>query len=199
MLLDGTRVANAIRAEVAPRVVAFQAARNRPPALHIVLVGDDPASQIYVRNKERAGTDAGLRVKVHRLAATSTVDALLETVRSLNADPECDGAVLGLWMDDASRYGSLEITAEGWLAGFREKRPGASWINAGVYLIRDALLAAFPLKRPLSWETDVFPGLLAAGRKLRVVRAKAPFLDIGLPETLAAAGDFIQASAEAFA
>lgn len=91
MLLDGTRVANAIRAEVAPRVAAFQAARNRAPALHIVLVGDDPASQIYVRNKERAGTDAGLRVEVHRLPAASTVDVLLDTVRSLNADPECDG------------------------------------------------------------------------------------------------------------
>ena len=57
-------------------------------------VGDDPASQIYVRNKERAGTDAGLRVKVHRLPAATTVDALLEEVRSLNADPECDGILV---------------------------------------------------------------------------------------------------------
>jgi methylenetetrahydrofolate dehydrogenase (NADP+)/methenyltetrahydrofolate cyclohydrolase len=94
LLLDGTRVANAIRAEVAPRVVAFQAVRARPPALHIVLVGDDPASQIYVRNKERAGTGAGLRVNVHRLAATVTVDVLLGKVQSLNADPECDGILV---------------------------------------------------------------------------------------------------------
>ncbi|HUR22065.1 MAG TPA: bifunctional 5,10-methylenetetrahydrofolate dehydrogenase/5,10-methenyltetrahydrofolate cyclohydrolase [Vicinamibacterales bacterium] len=94
MLLDGTRVANAIRAEVAPRVAAFQSARARPPALHIVLVGDDPASQIYVRNKERAGTDAGIRVTVHRLAATATVEDLLETVHSLNGDPGCDGILV---------------------------------------------------------------------------------------------------------
>ena len=94
MLLDGTRVANAIRAEVAPRVAAFQARRGRSPALHIVLVGDDPASQIYVRNKERAGTDAGLRVKVHRLPATATVEDVLATVRSLNSDPECDGILV---------------------------------------------------------------------------------------------------------
>ena len=94
MLLDGTRVANAIRAEVAPRVVAFQGFRARPPALHIVLVGDDPASQIYVQNKERAGTNAGLRVKVHRLPATATIEVLLETVRTLNADPECDGILV---------------------------------------------------------------------------------------------------------
>jgi methylenetetrahydrofolate dehydrogenase (NADP+)/methenyltetrahydrofolate cyclohydrolase len=94
LLLDGTRVANAIRAEVAPRVVAFQSARARPPALHIVLVGDDPASQIYVRNKERAGTTAGLRVNVHRLPADATIDVLLETVRALNADAECDGILV---------------------------------------------------------------------------------------------------------
>jgi len=94
LLLDGTRVANAIRAEVGPRVAAFQSAYGRPPGLHIVLVGEDPASQIYVRNKERAGTDAGLRVKVHRLAATTTVDELLSTVQALNADPECDGILV---------------------------------------------------------------------------------------------------------
>jgi methylenetetrahydrofolate dehydrogenase (NADP+)/methenyltetrahydrofolate cyclohydrolase len=94
LLLDGTRVANAIRAEVAPRVAAFSAAQSRPPALHIVLAGEDPASQIYVRNKERAGTDAGLRVTVHRLPAAVTVADLLATVRSLNADPDCDGILV---------------------------------------------------------------------------------------------------------
>ena len=94
MLLDGTRVANAIRAEVAPRVAAFQTARDRPPALHIVLVGDDPASHIYVRNKERAGTEAGLSVTVHRLASSATVDDLLAKVRSLNADAGCDGILV---------------------------------------------------------------------------------------------------------
>lgn len=94
MLLDGTRVANAIRAEVAPRVVAFQSVRARPPALHIVLVGDDPASQIYVQNKERAGTSAGLRVTVHRLPASATIEVLLETVRGLNTNPECDGILV---------------------------------------------------------------------------------------------------------
>lgn len=94
MLLDGTRVAGAIRAEVAPRVSGFQAARGRRPALHIVLVGDDPASQIYVRNKERAGTDAGLLVTIHRLAATASVEQVVATVRTLNVDPACDGILV---------------------------------------------------------------------------------------------------------
>ena len=110
MLLDGTRVAKAIRAEVAPRVVAFQTARARPPALHIVLVGDDPASQIYVRNKEKAGTDAGLLVKVHRLAATAPLDDLLATVRSLNADPECDGILVQAPLPAAiGKHGTAQV------------------------------------------------------------------------------------------
>lgn len=94
MLLDGTRVADAIRAEVAPRVAAFQRAQGRSPALHIVLVGDDPASQIYVRNKEKAGIGAGLKVQVHRLASNASVSDVLNTVRSLNADPGCDGILV---------------------------------------------------------------------------------------------------------
>jgi methylenetetrahydrofolate dehydrogenase (NADP+)/methenyltetrahydrofolate cyclohydrolase len=94
LLLDGTRVANAIRAEVAPRVAAFQRAQGRSPALHIVLVGDDPASQIYVRNKKKAGVEAGLKVEVHRLASDASVTDVVSTVRRLNADPGCDGILV---------------------------------------------------------------------------------------------------------
>jgi len=94
VILDGAGVARAIRAEVAPEVEAFHAAHGRRPALHIVLVGDDPASHIYVRNKERAGTDAGLSVTVHRLEAAATLDAVLGTVQRLNQDPGCDGILV---------------------------------------------------------------------------------------------------------
>ncbi len=94
MLLDGARIARTIREEVAPRVAAFDTAHGRPPTLHIVLVGDDPASQIYVRNKERAGAEAGLTVAVHRLASSVTVEDVLATVKSLNDDPACDGILV---------------------------------------------------------------------------------------------------------
>lgn len=94
MVLDGARVAKTIREEVAPRVAAFHAAHGRRPALHIVLAGDDPASHIYVRNKERAGTEAGLSVIVHRLPSSVTVEGVLEIVRSLNADQGCDGILV---------------------------------------------------------------------------------------------------------
>ena len=69
--LDGTACAAAIRAELAPQVDAFRREAGRPPTLHIVLVGDDPASHVYVRNKERTGGEAGLGVTVHRLPASS--------------------------------------------------------------------------------------------------------------------------------
>jgi len=62
--------------------------------LHIVLVGGDPASQVYVRNKEKAGREAGLAVAVHRLPAATTVDELLALVRRLNADASCDAILV---------------------------------------------------------------------------------------------------------
>ena len=92
--LDGAAVAAAIRAELQPRVAAFRASAGRPPALAIVLAGDDPASQIYVRNKERAGAETGLHVAVHRLTARAAREDALGLVRQLNADPQCDGILV---------------------------------------------------------------------------------------------------------
>jgi methylenetetrahydrofolate dehydrogenase (NADP+)/methenyltetrahydrofolate cyclohydrolase len=92
--VNGTEVAKAIRAEVRPQVEAFASACGRSPGLDIVLVGDDPASHIYVRNKERAGTEAGLVVRVHRLPADSSVEQVLAKVLALNADDSCDGILV---------------------------------------------------------------------------------------------------------
>ena len=92
--LDGAACAAAIRAELAPQVDAFRREAGRPPTLHIVLVGDDPASHVYVRNKERTGSEAGLGVVIHRLAASSSLDAVLTLVRQLNADNACDGILV---------------------------------------------------------------------------------------------------------
>lgn len=106
-------------------------------------------------------------------------------------DPTVDGVVVGLEVEDAARYGGLDVDGEGRLLEFREKRPGAGVINAGVYCFRRRLLAAFPQQHPLSMELDVFPALLRQGAKLLVHRSTAPFLDIGTPESLAAAGEFL--------
>jgi D-glycero-alpha-D-manno-heptose 1-phosphate guanylyltransferase len=109
------------------------------------------------------------------------------------------GALLGLQMEDAARYGTLKVNGQKQLVSFEEKRPGAGLINAGVYLLRHELLAGFPAQRPLSFERDVFGGLLAAGKSLRVVEAECAFLDIGTPETLPQATEFVLANRGHFA
>jgi len=92
--LDGNAVAAAIRSELVNDVAQVTAALGRPPALSILLVGDDPASHVYVRNKERAGGEAGLAVTVHRLPATSSIGDVLALVRALNGDDRCDGILV---------------------------------------------------------------------------------------------------------
>jgi len=93
-LLDGAAVAGEIRAEVAPGVAAFTARTGRPPGLGIVLVGDDPASAIYVRNKLKSGGDAGLRTDLERMPATATLAELLATVDRLNRSDVHDGILV---------------------------------------------------------------------------------------------------------
>lgn len=103
-----------------------------------------------------------------------------------------DGVVLGVEVDDTSRYGSLAVDPAGRLLGFQEKRPGRGLINGGVYFFRRSTLERFPRKEPLSMETDVFPALLAGGADLRVVGVQAPFLDIGTPESVRQAEQFVR-------
>ena len=93
-LLDGRAVAAAIRESVLPDVHAFTARSGRPPGLGIVLVGDDPSSEIYVRNKVRAGSETGLRVDLQRLPADATIDQLLSLVAQLNASDVHDGILV---------------------------------------------------------------------------------------------------------
>ena len=93
-LIDGTAIAAEIRAEALPAVQAFTARAGRPPGLGIVLVGDNPASEVYVRNKVTAGTNAGLRVDLERLPATASIDDLLQLVARLNASREHDGILV---------------------------------------------------------------------------------------------------------
>src|SRR5687768_12988638 len=93
-LLDGNAVAAAIREEVRPAVDAFRARAGRPPGLGIVLVGEDPASEIYVRNKVRAGGETGLWVDVQRLPASASLDDLLALVDRLNRSPSHDGILV---------------------------------------------------------------------------------------------------------
>ncbi len=91
-LIDGKAVAASVRAEVAVRVagLGFQ------PGLAVVLVGEDPASAVYVRNKDRAAAAAGIAARTIRLPAATTEAALLAEVARLNADPAIDGILVQL-------------------------------------------------------------------------------------------------------
>jgi methylenetetrahydrofolate dehydrogenase (NADP+)/methenyltetrahydrofolate cyclohydrolase len=95
-IIDGKAFAAGLRARVAERVVAFVAQAGRAPGLAVVLVGEDPASAVYVRNKGRATREAGMVSVEHRLPADVPQDALIDLIDALNADPVIDGILVQL-------------------------------------------------------------------------------------------------------
>jgi methylenetetrahydrofolate dehydrogenase (NADP+)/methenyltetrahydrofolate cyclohydrolase len=95
-LLDGNALAKKIRAEVKAAAEAFAAQTGRRPGLHVVIVGADPASEIYVRNKRRDCEKAGLVSEEHRLPADTAPGALLGLLARLNADDAVDGVIVQL-------------------------------------------------------------------------------------------------------
>lgn len=83
-LLDGKALAATIQQELAAEVAAFVAVQRVVPCLAAVLVGDDPASEVYVRNKQLACQRVGMESRLHRLPATTTTDELLSLIERLN-------------------------------------------------------------------------------------------------------------------
>jgi methylenetetrahydrofolate dehydrogenase (NADP+)/methenyltetrahydrofolate cyclohydrolase len=97
-----------MREEIKPAAAAFAAAHGRRPGLGIVLVGDDPASDIYVRNKIKAGTETGLRVDLRRLPASAALDALLALVAELNRSEDHDGILVQAPLPSAMGRGASQ-------------------------------------------------------------------------------------------
>jgi methylenetetrahydrofolate dehydrogenase (NADP+)/methenyltetrahydrofolate cyclohydrolase len=95
-VIDGKAIAEALRAEVAARVAALKARHKATPGLAVVLVGDDPASRVYVANKARQTVEAGMRSFEHKLPAATSEKELLALVERLNADDEVDGILVQL-------------------------------------------------------------------------------------------------------
>eukprot|EP00456_Euglypha_rotunda_P018164 TRINITY_DN163_c0_g1_i2.p4 TRINITY_DN163_c0_g1~~TRINITY_DN163_c0_g1_i2.p4 ORF type:complete len:289 (+),score=79.25 TRINITY_DN163_c0_g1_i2:5680-6546(+) len=95
-LIDGKAVAARIREQLTSDVAAFHQSTQIVPKLAAVLVGADPASQVYVRNKEQACAKVGMASDVHRLPETTTQDELLALVSQLNADPLVHGILVQL-------------------------------------------------------------------------------------------------------
>jgi len=95
-LIDGKAVGAAVRERVAGEVAAYEAEAGRVPVLATVIVGDDPASEIYIRNKHKACEEAGMGSVHHGLAADTGEEELLELVEGLGRDPEVDGILVQL-------------------------------------------------------------------------------------------------------
>ena len=93
-VLDGQALATRMQQEIKPQIEAFTAQHGRPPGLAIVLVGDDPASHVYVNHKVKAGTHAGLRVDLERLPATASLSDVLALVQRLNASAAHDAILV---------------------------------------------------------------------------------------------------------
>ncbi len=107
-VLDGHLAAATIRNSVLPDVRAFTASSGRPPGLGIVLVGDNPASEIYVRNKVKAAGESGLWVDLQRLPATAGVDELLSLVARLNASETHDAILVQAPLPDSMGKGATQ-------------------------------------------------------------------------------------------
>ena len=95
-LLDGKKLAEVVRGEVRAGVDAFRARHGRAPGLDVVLVGEDPASQVYTRNKEKMSNEVGMRGRLHALPATTREADLLALLERLNADEAVDGILVQL-------------------------------------------------------------------------------------------------------
>jgi methylenetetrahydrofolate dehydrogenase (NADP+)/methenyltetrahydrofolate cyclohydrolase len=95
-IIDGKAAAATLRAEIGREVAAIKAARGLVPGLHVVLVGEDPASKVYVASKEKLAVEAGMNSLAHRLPAETTEAELLAKLAELNADDTVDGILVQL-------------------------------------------------------------------------------------------------------
>ena len=95
-ILDGKAISEEIRKEIAVQTAGFVAQRGVTPCLAAVLVGENPASQVYVRNKQKACQQAGITSQLHQLSTQTTLDELLVLIDRLNTDPAVHGILVQL-------------------------------------------------------------------------------------------------------
>lgn len=100
-IIYGNLIAEKHRLKIRGEVEKLQALTGKTPALDVIIVGEDPASKIYVRNKEKAAVEAGIRSTVHRLSAETTQAELLNLIERLNQNPEINGILVQLPLPEA--------------------------------------------------------------------------------------------------
>lgn len=130
-LIDGKSVAAALRLRVAAAAAGFAARTGRPAGLDVVLVGDDPASQVYVRNKGRACEEAGMRSTIHRLPADIAQPALVAQLDALMADDAVDGVLVQLPLPKHLDEQAVldRVVPEKDVDGFHPSNVGALWLG----------------------------------------------------------------------
>jgi methylenetetrahydrofolate dehydrogenase (NADP+)/methenyltetrahydrofolate cyclohydrolase len=135
-ILDGKSVASEIRSEVAQRVREMTAEGGRPPGLAAVLVGEDPASKIYVGSKARACEEVGIRSQTLTLPAEVTEEETLSTVAGLNGDPEVDGILVQLPLPDhmSERRVLDAVDPQKDVDGFHPLNVGRLWLGEEAFV-----------------------------------------------------------------
>jgi NDP-sugar pyrophosphorylase family protein len=152
----------------------------------------------YSIEREILGTAGALRNALPKLTSEkvlvmngdSCVNVMLKPFIDRYATQEDRGAIFLTWVDDCSRFGTVETDEDDNLLVFREKdghsRPG--WINAGVYILPTSWISRIPTGVPVSLEREVLPVWSRSG--IGAFKCKAGFIDIGTPESLEQAGSF---------
>jgi methylenetetrahydrofolate dehydrogenase (NADP+)/methenyltetrahydrofolate cyclohydrolase len=133
-IIDGNALAKKIRLEIASRTAAL-VKKGIKPGLAVLLVGDDPASQVYVRNKVKACEEAGMHSLLERLPADLTEDALLKRIHELNMDPSIHGILVQLPLPKHlnSHIVIESIAPEKDVDGFHVANAGALMIGAPIF------------------------------------------------------------------
>jgi methylenetetrahydrofolate dehydrogenase (NADP+)/methenyltetrahydrofolate cyclohydrolase len=140
-VIDGKALAARVRADVADGVAQFAAQHGRPPGLATVLIGEDPASAIYVGNKQKVTGEVGMRGFDHRLAADVSREEVVALIERLNADPEVSGILCQLPVPD--HLDGVEITG---LIDPGKDVDGLTPISAGLLALgREGLRPCTPL------------------------------------------------------
>ena len=134
--IDGKAFAEQVREDVAAGVKALKASHGVTPGLAVVLVGEDPASQVYVRNKVRQTEACGMQSFHHVLDTTTSRDSLLSIIESLNADPEVHGILVQLPLPDHldSRDVIEAIDPAKDVDGFHTSNVGELWTSGESFI-----------------------------------------------------------------
>ena len=135
-ILDGKKVAETIRAEVAAEVAAMTARGERPPGLAVLLVGDDPASAVYVGSKAKACEEAGIVSWVERLPADAAEATVAAEIDRLVADPNVDGILVQLPLPKhlPSRALLERIAPSKDVDGFHPENVGRLWLGQKAFV-----------------------------------------------------------------